>query len=226
MNLVIFLLVLIVILAMLAPMIGLNVIFLAVGAIVAWAIIMRNKSINENLNKVPEQTLHIINVEKGGVFELRGVGELMEEMTLHVLAKHLYQEGDFSWFELECDKGSGEKVWVEVEDDDETTVSVVLKKMKLNETGVTSYELSQIDELESGNVNFDSKTFKYVDSGDAVFYRFCDDARTEKLYYWDFESGNKTFSVEKWGESDYEAFLSQKMHPAQVTVLRNNDVSA
>lgn len=211
----------IVFITMLAPSIGMNIIFLILGAVIAVAILMRNQSIKENINKVPEEALHIVNVERGGVIELRGVGDTCKNMTLNVLAKHLYQEGDFSWFELECDKGVDDKVWVEVEDDDETVVSVVLKKMKLSDINTTKNKLTEIDYNESGSISYNRKQFNYVDSGDAVFYRFCDDTKAEKLYYWDFVNGNEILSVEKWGERDYEVFLSQKMLPSQVTVLRN-----
>ncbi|MBS4760161.1 MAG: DUF4178 domain-containing protein [Clostridium sp.] len=219
MQLAITLIILFIVIIILVPTIGLNVIFLILGAVVAWAIIMRNKSIKENLNKVPEQVPHVVNLERGGVFELKGVGDDFKDMTLKVIAKHLYQEGDFSWFELECDDGSDEKVWVEVEDDDETTVSVVLKKMKLQDINTTPAMLEIIDDDESGNVF----GYSYQDSGDAVFYRFCDDSRSEKLYYWDFIKGNRILSVEKWNENDYEVYISQKMRPSQVTVLRNNE---
>ena len=150
MQLAIALIILFIVIMVLIPTIGFNVIFLILGAVVAWAIIMRNKSIKENLNKVPEQAPHVVNLERGGVFELRGVGDDFKDMTLKVIAKHLYQEGDFSWFELECDDGSDEKVWVEVEDDDETTVSVVLKKMKLQDVHTTPEMLEIIDDNESG----------------------------------------------------------------------------
>ena len=123
----------IVIVAVFIPVIGFNVLFLILGALIAWAIFMINKSLKENINKVPEQALHVTNLGWGGVFELRGVGDDYKDMTLKVLAKHLYQQGDFSWYELECDNGTDEKVWVEIEDDDENTVSVVLEKAKLSD---------------------------------------------------------------------------------------------
>ena len=211
----------IIVLSIIAPSIGLNIIFLILGAVIAIAVLLRNKAIQSNINKVPKEALHIVNVEKGGVIELRGVGDSCTNMTLNVLAKHLYQEGDFSWFELECDKGVDDKVWVEVEDDDETIVSVVLKKMKLSDINTTINKLTEIDYNEAGSISYNNKQFNYEDSGDAVFYRFCDDTKAEKLYYWDFVNGNEILSVEKWGERDYEAFLSQKMRPSQVTVLRN-----
>ena len=221
MQLAIVIIIAIIFIMTLVPMIGMNIIFLILGAVIAVAILMRNQAIKENINKVPQEALHIVNVEKGGVIELRGVGDTCKNMTLNVLAKHLYQEGDFSWFELECDKGVDDKVWVEVEDDDETVVSVVLKKMKVSDINTTKNELDEIDYNEAGSISYKRKQFNYVDSGDAVFYRFCDDTKAEKLYYWDFVNGNEILSVEKWGERDYEVFLSQKMRPSQVTVLRN-----
>ena len=219
MQLAIVLIILAIFVIILIPTIGMNVIFLVIGAVVAFAIIMRNKSIKENLNKVPEQAPHVVNLERGGVFELKGVGSDYKDMTLKVIAKHLYQEGDFSWFELECDDGSDEKVWVEVEDDDDTKVSVVLEKKKLSDIGLTPSQLDVIDDEETGNVC----GYHYEDSGDAIFYRFCDSEKAEKLYYWDFVQGNKSLSVEKWGESDYEVFVSQIMRPSQITVLRNKE---
>ncbi len=222
MNLAVLIIIIVIVGVIIMPLVGVNVIFLILGAIIAWAIIMRNMDLKKNINKVPEQALHIVNVEQGGVFELRNVGDNYENMTLTVLAKHLYQEGDFSWFELECDKGSDEKVWVEVEDDDDTAVTVVLKKMKLQETGVTVQQLYHFDDEESGSINFNGQTFNYEDSGDALFYRFCDDTRVEKLYYWDFANKSHFLSFEKWGESEYEAFFSQRILPHQISVLRNN----
>ncbi len=195
-----------------------NFLFLIIGGLVVWAIIMRNKSIKENINSVPEETLHVVNLEKGGVFELSGVGREFKNYTLKVLAKHFYMDGDFSWFELECDDGTENKVWVEVEDDDETVVSVVLEKTNLKAVRLTPELLKQIDYDESGRAG---KGYVYSDSGNATYYRFCDDTKAEKLYYWDFIKGNKILSVEKWGDNDYQVFISQKMRPSQIRVLRN-----
>lgn len=231
MYLVGFALILIVIVAVFIPVIGFNVLFLILGALIAWAIFMRNKSLKENINKVPEQALHVTNLGWGGVFELRGVGDNYKDMTLKVLAKHLYQQGDFSWYELECDNGTDEKVWVEIEDDDETTVSVVLEKAKLSDVyngyggkfTLLPEQLDEIDDNESGSVTYKNLTYSYTDSDKATFYRFCDSTKAEPLYYWDFENGNKSLSIEKWGDSEYQVFLCQKMRPSQITVLRNNE---
>ena len=71
-----------------------NFLFLIIGGLVVWAIIMRNKSIKENINSVPEETLHIVNLEKGGVFELSGVGKEFKNYTLKVFETFVKDSAD------------------------------------------------------------------------------------------------------------------------------------
>ncbi len=201
-----------------APALGINISLLLLGIFIAVLIIKRNLDLKKNISKMPEDSLSITNIDKGGIFKLTGVGENSEELVLKVLAKHLYQEGDFYWYELECDKGDGEKIWVEIEDDDQLTVSVVLKKLSLVETGVTKVYLDLIDDIEKGSITYKGKDFKYLESDEAVFYRFCEDKSPKKFYYWDFKSGVNMLSFEKWSDKDYEVFYSQIMFPAQITV--------
>ena len=209
----------IVILAVLAFVFNPNIIFLGLAVLLAVILIKRNADLKKNIYKTPEDALHIVNVDKGGVFQLRGVGKNMEDMTLKVMSKHLYQQGDYYWWELECDKGHGEKVWVEVEDDDDTVVSVVLEKLKLTDIHTSALGLTKIDDEEEGSVFYERVKYNYEDSDEAIFYRHCDNSKPEKFYYWDFVNGNHSVSVEKWGEKDYEVFYCQIMQPSQVTVL-------
>lgn len=214
--------ILIIVLAFLVPIIGLNVIFLILGAAIAFAIFKRNTELKKNIYKVDEKELNVLNLDKGGIFKLTGVGANLEELNLKVLAKHLYQEGDFYWYELECDKGDGEKVWVEIEDDDETTLSIVVSKLTLPDVGLTKQRLDDIDEKESGRITFNGNNYNYSESDEATFYRFCDDKKPEKFYYWDFAYKKWSISVEKWGDKDYEVFYSQTMLPSQITVFSNS----
>ena len=183
--------------------------------------IWRNADVQKQMYSIPTDALNIVNVDKGGVFTLTGVGKDSEEMTLKVLWKHLYQEGDFFWYELECDNGTGENVWVEVEDDDRTVVSIVLKKLTLGDIGITPAKLVKIDDEESGSITYHGQRFSYTDSDNAVFYKYCDDKKPEKFYYWDFTSKNQIISVEKWSDTEYDVTLSQIMLPPQITVLSN-----
>ncbi len=194
---------------------------LVLSIVVLIFFILRNRDILKRMhNKTPEE-LNIINVDKGGVFTLTGVGNDSEEMTLKVIGKHLYREGDFYWYELQCDKGSDENVWVEVEEDDDTIVYILLKKMNLNDIKTNPSTLTQIDDDEAGSVYYEGKEYKYKDSSKAIYYKNCDDKKQQNFYYWDFEYGKNVISVEKWSEKDYEVSLSQRMLPSQIKVLSN-----
>ena len=199
-----------------------NILFLILGFVLAALIFMRNKEIKKNIYKVPENALHITNVDKDGVIKLTGVGKNSEELTLKVIAKHLYQEGDFYWYELECDKGDDDKVWIDVEDDDETNVSIVLEKLSISDFSPNIKNiLAHHDDVETGTIGYKGRNFNYVESDSAIFYRFCEKNKPEKLYYWDYRSTNLSLSFEKWGENEYQVFLCQNMKPSQVTVLSN-----
>jgi len=192
--------------------------FSCVAVMLGILIFYRNYTLSQRLKKTNAKDLHITNIEKGGVFKLTGVKGSTNEMTLKVLDKHLYQEGDFYWYELECDKGEGEKVWVDVEEDDEVVVSIVLEKLSLNTINTNSSSLKKIDDEEIGSVSYKGTAFRYVESDEAIFYRSSDDSKKEKLYYWDFQNGSYSIGVEKWGINEYQVFYCQQMKPSQVTV--------
>ena len=185
-------------------------------------IIMRGISLYNEKQKLDKykNKLDIINVDKGGIFKLTGVGEYSEELTLKVLAKHLYKEGDYSWYELECDKGEGDKVFVDVEVDDYVKVSVVLENLTWLDISL-SVSLETMDDKEFGYVQYKNRKFNYQESDNAVFYRFCDNKKREKFYYWDFKNGNNIISIEKWGSKDYKIYYCQEMRTSQITVLSN-----
>lgn len=197
---------------------------LVFGVILVILIAKRNMDIkNSTKKRFADDMLVIQNVKEGGVIKLSNIDGYDSDLELKVVARNLYMEGDYSWYELECMNNVGEKVWVEVEDDDELIVSVVLKK--LNRVDVKPNRLYEdIDEEEAGFVRYDGKQFWYKDSGSAVYYKHCDDARKEKLHYWDFIVAYKKYmvSVEKWenveGKPDYLYYYSQIVKPAFITV--------
>ena len=200
---------------------------LVLAVLVAIVILKRNQEVvSKNKNKRSDLKI-ITNVDVGGVFKLANIDGYDEDLELKVMRKHMYQEGDYFWYELECIKGDGEKAWVEVEDDDNIVTSIVLKKLKISEVpGVTPEKLAHDDDEESGKVVYLSKPFNYEDSGNATFFRDCEDTKSEKLYYWDYKSGNYLFSVERWGSADeksYEAYYSQIVKPLSITIYSLGD---
>ena len=194
---------------------------LAVVAVIL--ILKRNMDIKTSMKSYNDDSLIIQNVREGGVFKLANVDGYDSDLELKVIGRNLYIEGDYSWYELECIRPDGEKVWVDVDDDDTLKVSVVLEKLRLAQIKLSN-SLEEIDEEESGNAVYRGITHYYADSGEAVFYKHCDDKKTEKLYYWDFKcsTGNYLVSVEKWksenGRDDMQIYYSQIIRPAAITV--------
>lgn len=198
---------------------------LVIAVILGIIILKRNFDLTQKLKtkNTKENELVINNVGVGGVFKLANVDGYDEDLTLKVKRKHMYQEGDYFWYELECEKGDGEKAWVEVEEDDELVVSIVLKKLKISEvSGLNPQKLEFDDDNESGSLTYCGNRYNYIDSGKATFYRNCDDKKAETLYYWDYKYCNNLFSVEKWGDNDYEGFYSQIIKPHSITVYSLN----
>lgn len=200
---------------------------LVLAVLVTIVILKRNAEVTSK-NKNNRSDLKIItNVGVGGVFKLANIDGYDEDLELKVMRKHMYQEGDYFWYELECIKGDGEKAWVEVEDDDNIVTSIVLKKLKISQVpGVSPEKLAHDDEEESGRITYSGKNFNYTDSGNATFFRDCEDTKSEKLYYWDYKSGNYLFSVERWGSGDetsYEAYYSQIVKPLAITIYSLGD---
>ncbi len=200
---------------------------LVIAVLIAIVILKRNNEIAQKTKNNRSDLKIITNVGVGGVFRLANIDGYDEDLELKVMRKHLYQEGDFFWYELECIKGDGEKAWVEVEDDDNIVTSIVLKKVKISEVpGLNPQKLEHDDDNESGNLTYHGNTYSYCDSGKATFYRDCDDSKPEKLYYWDYRgcgTNNKyMFSVERWGSGDetsYEGYYSQLVKPLSITIF-------
>ncbi|MGN0018143.1 MAG: DUF4178 domain-containing protein [Candidatus Gastranaerophilaceae bacterium] len=194
------------------------------------AVLKRNANIAEKCDdKYSKDMLIIQNVKEGGVIKIANVEGYNEDLELKVVGRNLYTEGDYSWYELECVRPDGEKVWIDVDDDDDLIVSIVIKKLHLADLKFSN-SLETIDENESGNVifkDFPEKRFAYIDSGDATFYKRCDDLKAEKLYYWDFKNNNHLISVEKWGDTnykpEYEYFYSQIIKPHSITVYSTSN---
>ena len=173
----------------------------------------------KRLKPYGEDELRIENVKGGAVIHLSGIGKEMEDFDLKVVAKHTYRQGESSWYELECDRGE-DKVWIDMEEDDELELAICLKKLKLRDIGVSKEELDKMDDDEEGKFQYDGITFYLEDSDPAVFYRYSDDKNAEKYYYWDFEadSEDKFIGIEKWSNGDYDVSYSEKIRPSQVTV--------
>jgi len=174
---------------------------------------------NKPLRPFGSEELRIENVGPGAVIHLTGIGKEMEDFDLKVISKHTYRQGESSWYEFECDKGE-EKVWLDMEEDDEIELAVGLRKLKLRELTITKEDLVRFDEKEEGSFEFEGRKYWLEDSDSAVFYRHSNDKEAEKFYYWDFEddSGKNYIGIEKWSDGSYDITYSEAIKPSQLTV--------
>lgn len=181
--------------------------------------IIQSQSHGTGIDDESPPDLDIRNVREGAAISLSGVGPDADDFDVIVVTRHLYDEDGFTWHELECEKGT-EKVWIDIEEDDELEVSITLKTLKLADTGLTPKQLEEIIRKDEGEVHFDGETFEYDDWGDAVFYRRGDRSKGEKLRYWDFEneSETKSLSIERWGANEYQVHLSEPLESHQITL--------
>ncbi len=164
--------------------------------------------------------LRIENVGPGGMIHISGIGEEMEEFDVSILGKHLYRDEGSSWYELEGESING-KVWIDLEEGDDLSLSITLKKVKLRDIGLSKKDLKRIDDEEEGEVQFEGQTYHYEDSDEATFYRHSDESQGERYYYWDFENDDedKFVSVEKWSDGSYDVSYSEEIASHQVTVF-------
>jgi hypothetical protein len=163
----------------------------------------------------------IENVRPGGTVQLRGVGPDLEDFDLVIKARHTYDEDGWKWFELEGEKGT-QPVWIEIEQDDETEISICLEKLKLSDLGVTGPDVEAIAAKGKGQIRFRDMDFTYEEDGKARFFRDSDlSGAGEPFHYWDFESGDGRhyLAIERWGSAEYLAYLSEPLRPAQIEVF-------
>lgn len=202
---------------------GFSILILIVAVVVAvvvWKANKRKSSGGETAATAPPSgEPRIQHMQPGGLFSLRSFGEDMEDLDVSVTARHLYDEDGFQWFELEGETG-GNKVWLTVEDDDELELSITLKKVSLEDVGLTKEKIQSIGDNDDGQIEFDGQTYLFDDRGDAVFHRNGDLMRSEKFTYWDFESSDESryITVERWSDGTFECHLSQPVRESQITI--------
>lgn len=206
------------------------VIILLIVGVLAAINIMRSKNSAKaggSTQEAPRHTrykpddLRIENMKPGGFYALRAYGPDMSDLDVQVTARHLYDEHGYKWHEIEGESEIG-RVWLTVIEDDDTEMTVTLRKFSLAQLGISRKKLERIDDQEEGEVTFEGKRYLYEDSGDCNFYRDGDRNRRENFYYWDFEStdGSACITVERWGGDggDFEVHLSQPISESQITV--------
>ena len=190
-----------------------------IGVAIALMFLFFKKSKRAQSSSAPSSLpLDIRNVRVGGVVSLRGVGESIEDYDFVVSERHEYDEDGFIWFELAAMRGA-QKIFLEVEDDDELTVALTTKKLELSEVGLTPEQLETFARTNSGSISYQNQSFSYEGSGEADFYKDSIRLRPAKVAYWDFESESAGIGVERWGKGEYAAYYAEYLRPSQYEVF-------
>lgn len=190
-----------------------------------WREFKANAAHAKDPNRVDDsEELLLKNVRAGGVVQLSRIGADMEDFDAKVIGRHAYRQGGFVWYELECDRGSSKKVWVEIEEDDEVEVTITLRKLALRDMPFGMAELKRMDDEERGSFSFEGRTYHYDDSDQAVFHRYSEEQNAEGLYYWDFETedGKSYISVERWDDGSVDVSYAEPIDPSQIKVYSLN----
>ncbi len=203
------------------------VIIVIVAALVTINIMRSKKTNDQGAADTPKHTrykpddLRIENMQPGGFYALRAYGPNMTDLDVQVTGRHRYDEHGYEWFEIEGETEIG-RVWLTVIEDDDTEMTVTLRKISLAQLDISRKKLAKIDDKEEGEITFEGKRYVYEDSGDCLFFRDGDRNRAEEFYYWDFEAtdGSGSVTVERWGGDggDYEVHISQPISESQITV--------
>lgn len=192
-------------------------IIIAIGVAVYFIWKPKNKK-NRNFDATSytQNEKNILNLKVDSVIKINNAGENFEDLDLKVLAKHLYTQDDYEWYEYECSDGN-QKYWLSVEEDDELELALSLKKLKLKDLGIGKSDLERIDDREDGQIQYEGKTYNYDDSDGAVYFRNGDENHREEFYYWEFEDKDEDFfiTVENWGGS-YEASFGKYIEARQI----------
>ena len=164
----------------------------------------------------------IENLRPGVFITLKGVGSEYEDWDVNVTAKHLYKQGEDTWFELECEH-EGSTLWLEVEDDNGLSVNFCHTRTSLEELDLDANKLWQLDEREAGEIQVAGKRYFYEDSDEASFFPKSDENAGEKIYYWDFigHDSISTVHIEKNESGDFEVLLGKILNESDITVYSN-----
>ncbi len=146
------------------------------------------------------------------VLDLR-VGDVVsyDGIDFVVRNRHVYSSHGFNWFSFHfVDTVSGQKLWVDAEDDDELDVAVS-RSVRLNLT------LPLPEQIEH-----QGRTYYLDEHGHAEVLIESQDSTPQRsrVEYWDYCDDTEDYylSVERWGE-ELEVSVAQAIEPYELTIL-------
>lgn len=174
-----------------------------------------------NLSEDNSKKLHsVLELKQGSFFIYEKELYLVEEVGI-------YNEKGFKWNELECyNINKDQRVYFEVEKDDEIEMSITLKEIKLNQINKTPDQIEEISDNEEGSLIYNGKltdrTFEYEDDYGAKWSR---NGESYKVYFYDFVNrAGEYVTLEEWeigqNEYEYKAYLSKEIFHENITIVK------
>jgi inorganic pyrophosphatase len=128
-----------------------------------------------------------------------------------VTSRYVYEDHGFSWFSYHfVDTISGEKLWIDAQDDDELEIAVV-KPVRMSVSAPVASRLVHAGITYHQDEHGYAKVL--IESQDS-------DPKYSEVEYWDFydDEDEKVLGVERWGD-DFEVSAGHYIEPYELTIL-------
>ncbi|MBU2511398.1 DUF4178 domain-containing protein [bacterium] len=174
---------------------------------------------DKRLETIPKDEIRLENVQVGGVVHVSLMEDSYEDYDLVITQKNSYRSGSDFWYELVGDNARAQ-VALEFELTDSLLITIQMERLKLQDLPISRSDLDQIDQNESGSFDFDEKNFSFTDSGEASFYKNCNDKQAEDFYYWEFKTtdGKYIVSCEQWDDGSIDVTYSKAIPQSSIEV--------
>lgn len=215
------------------PTIIVLVIIVLIVAVVI--LVMKLKSANEVVEEKKAQEQHdaefdfdslddIRRVKRKDVVSFKGAGERYEDLDVVVDRINRYEAAETEpWFEI-SGKCGGDRVFIEVCEDDELEVTIDSgKEYTIEDVGVTEQQLADFDaeESKSNTIGFQGKTWRYEESCEQYYFKDSKGSG-EGFYAWEFsceEDDSLVLYVEKYEGDPFIVGIARQLNPSSITVL-------
>ena len=169
--------------------------------------------------------LRVTDAKVGDSISIGGGGDDYEDLDFDVDRKHRYESGGDESFEISglC---RGQRVFLEVSEDDQTTVVLNTGKAKpeLHDLGLSEDDMTRMDENQDRAefFEYDGSSWNFQESGEVHFFREAD-SPGEGFYGWEFREvgGARVLSVQKWEGGPFEVSLGRVVNADDVHVFRH-----
>ncbi len=167
--------------------------------------------------------LKITDAKPGDTLSIVGVGDGFADLDFTVDRRSMV-EGGQKWTELSGTYRE-RRVTLEIHNDEQVLVfgSFDGRHLTLDQLGLSEQDLGDIDERQNpaDSFEYDSKVWMYRWSRELGIFRDTEMEGTG-CYAWQFqeESGDSVLTIKKFEGQPFQATLSQKVNPGDITVYR------